>query len=99
MNVKKKCWKSVKFRYVFLPKEEGCSSSSSTTSSLGNFHFDDAGCFRVPVDVGFFLGLFGAGGWGMLSLLAAFTGVVAVCGSSYWLLSSSATFALTTASS
>ena len=46
---KKKCWKSVKFRYVFLPKEEGCSSSSSTTSSLVNFRFDDAGCFRVPV--------------------------------------------------
>ena len=95
----KKCWKSVKFRYVFLPKEEGCSSSSSTTSSVVNsFRFNDAGCFRVPVDVGFFLGLFGAGGWGMLSLLASFTGVVAVCGSSYWLLSSSATFALTTAS-
>ena len=35
----------------------------------------------------------------MLSLLASFTCVVAVCGSSYWLLSSSATFALTTASS
>ena len=98
MNVKKKCWKSVKFCYVFLPKEEGCSSSSSATSSLVNFRFDDAGCFQVPVDVGFFLGLFGAGGWGMLSLLASFTGVVAVCGSSYWLLSSSATFALTTAS-
>ena len=72
MNVKQK---KLKFRYVFLPKEEGCSSSSSTTSSLVNFHFDDAGCFRVPVDVGFFLGLFGAGGWGMLSLLASFTGV------------------------
>ena len=69
MNVKKKCWKSVKFHYVFLPKEEGCSSSSSTTSSVVNrFRFDDAGCFppRVPVDVRFFLGLFGAGGWGML---------------------------------
>ena len=102
------CWSVVnecetknklKFRYVFLPTEEGCSSSSSTTSSLvNNFRFDDAGCFRVPVDVGFFLGLFGAGGWGMLSLLASFTGVMAVCGSSYWLLSSSATFALTTAS-
>ena len=91
--------KKLKFRYVFLPKEEGCSSSSSTISSLvNNFRFDDAGCFRVPVDVGFFLGLFGAGGWGMLSLLASFTGVVAVGGSSYWLLSSSATFVLTTAS-
>ena len=92
--------KKLKFRYVFLPKEEGCSSSSLTTSSLvNNFCFDDAGCFRVPVDVGFFLGLFGGGGWGMLSLLASFTaGVVAVCGSSYWLLSSSATFVLTTAS-
>ena len=99
MNVKQ-TKKKLKFRYVFLPKEEGCSSSSSTTSSLvNNFRFDDAGCFRVPVDVGFFLGLFGGGGWGMLlSLLASFTGVVAVCGSSYWLLSSSATFALTTAS-
>ena len=96
MNVKQK---KLKFPYVFLPKEEGCSSSSSTTSSLVNFRFDDAGCFRVPVDVGFFLGLFGAGGWGMLSLLAYFTGVVVVvCGSLYWLLSSSATFALTTAS-
>ena len=54
----KKCWKSVKFRYVFLPKEEGCSSSSSTTSSVVNsFRFDDAGCFppRVPVDVRFSL--------------------------------------------
>ena len=94
----KKCWKSVKFHYVFLPKEEGCSSSSSTTSLVVNFCFDDAGCFQVPVDVEFSLGLFGVGGWGMLSLLASFTGVVAVCGSSYWLLSSSATFALTTAS-
>ena len=51
---------------MFLPKEEGCSSSSSTTSSVVNwsFHFDDdAGCFppRVPVDVGFFVGFFGAG--------------------------------------
>ena len=55
MNVKKKCWESIKFRYVFLPKEEGCSSSSSTTSSVVNFRFDDAGCFRVPVDVGFSL--------------------------------------------
>ena len=99
MNVKQ-TKKKLKFRYVFLPKEEGCSSSSSTTSSLvNNFRFDDAGCFRVPViDVGFFLGLFGGGGWGMLSLLASFTGVVAVRVSSYWLLSSSATFALTTAS-
>ena len=52
----------------------------------------------MPVDVGFFLGLFGAGGWSMLSLLASSTGVVAVCSSSYWLLSSSAMFALTTAS-
>ena len=103
MNVKK-CWKSVKSRYVFLPKEEGCSSSSSTSSSVNwSFRFDDAGCFppRVPVDVGFFLGLFGVDGWvGMLSLLA-FTGGVAVSVSllsySYWL-SSSATFALTTAS-
>ena len=94
MNVKKK----LKFHYVFLPKEEGCSSSSSTTSSVVNFCFDDADCFRVPVDVEFFLGLFGAGSWGMLSLLASFTGVVAVCGSSYWLLSSSAKFVLTTAS-
>ena len=99
MNVKQ-TKKKLKFRYVFLPKEEGCSSSSSTTSLLvNNFHFDDAGCFRVPVvNVGFFLGLFGGGGWGMLSLLASFTGVVAVRVSSYWLLSSSATFALTTAS-
>ena len=89
---------------MFLPKEEGCSSSSSTSSLVVNwsFRFDDAGCFppRVPVDVGFFLGFFGADGWvGMLSLLA-FTGV-AVSGSllsySYWL-SSSATFMLTTAS-
>ena len=61
MNVKQK--KKLKFRYVFLPKEEGCSSSSSTTSLLVNFRFNDAGCFRVPVGVGFFLGLFGAGGW------------------------------------
>ena len=53
----------------------------------------------MQVDVGFLLGLFGAGGWGMLSLLASFTGVVAVCVSSYWLLFSSAMFALTTASS
>ena len=63
---------------MFLPKEEGCSSSSSTSSSVNlSFHFDDAGCFspRVPVDVGFFLGVFGADGWvGMLSLLAL-TGV------------------------
>ena len=88
---------------MFLPKEEGCSSSSSTSSSVDwSFHFDDAGCFppRVPVDVGFFLGFFGADGWvGMLSLLA-FTGVavsVSLLSSSYWL-SSSATFALTTAS-
>ena len=98
MNVKKTCWNSVKFRYVFLTKKEGCSSSSSTTSSVVNFRFNDAGCFRVPVDVRFFFGLFGAGGWGTLLLSASFTGVVAVCGSSYWLLSSSATFALTTAS-
>ena len=44
----KNCWKSVKFRYVFLPKKEGCSSSSSTTSSVVNWSFrfdDDAGCF------------------------------------------------------
>ena len=87
---------------MFLPKEEGCSSSSSTTSLVVNwsFRFDDAGCFppRVPVDVGFFLGFFGAVGWvGMLSLLAL-TGV-AVSGSllSHWL-SSSSTFASTIAS-
>ena len=77
MNVKK-CWKSVKFPYVFLPKEEGCSSSSSTTSSVVNWssHFGDAGCFppRVPINVRFFLGFFGAGGWGMLLLLLAFIG-------------------------
>ena len=105
MNVKKKCWKIAKFHYVFLPKEEGCSSSSSTTSSVVNwsFRFDDAGCFppRVPVDVGFCLGFFGAGGWGMLSSLLAFTGVAVSSGSllsySYWL-SSSAMFALTIAS-
>ena len=103
MNVKK-CWKSVKFHYVFLPKEEGCSSSSSTTSSVVNWSFrfnDDAGCFppRVPADVGFFLGFFGAGGWGMLSSLLALTGVAVSGGSllSHWL-SSSATFALTIAS-
>ena len=75
-------WKSVKFRYVvFLPKEEGCSSSSSTSSSVNwSFHFDDAGCFpRVPVDVVVFL-FFGADGWGMLSL--AFTGGVAISVSS-----------------
>ena len=89
---------------MFLPKEEGCSSSSSTTSSVVNwsFHFDDdAGCFppRVPVDVGFFLGFFGAGGWGTLSSLLALTGVAVSGGSllSHWL-SSSATFALTIAS-
>ena len=64
---------------MFLPKEEGCSCSSfsSTTSSLVNwsFRFDDAGCFqpRVPGDVVVFL-FFGADGWVMLSLLA-FTGV------------------------
>ena len=108
MNVEK-FWKSVKSRYVFLPKEEGCSSSSSTTSSVVNWSFrfnDDAGCFppRVPVDVRFFLGFFGADGWvGMLSLLLAFTGVAVSGGSlllsSYsHLLSSSAMFALTTAS-
>ena len=53
----------------------------------------------MPVDVGFFLGFFGAGGWGMWSLLA-FTGGVDVEGSllsyPYWL-SSSATFVSTTA--
>ena len=76
----KKCWKSVKFRYVFLPKEEGCSSSSSTTSSLGNFRFDDAGCFRVPVDVGFFLGLFGAGSWGYVVIVSFFHW----CGGCMW---------------
>ena len=88
---------------MFLPKEEGCSSSSSTTSSVVNwsFRFDDAGCFppRVPVDVGFFLGFFGAVGWvGKLSLLAL-TGVAVSGGSllSHWL-SSSVTFALTIAS-
>ena len=103
MNVKK-CWKSVKFRYVFLPKEEGCSSSSSTTSLVVNWSFrfdDDVGCFppRVPDDVGFFLGIFGAGGWGMLLSLLALTGVAVSGGSllSHWL-SSSATFALTIAS-
>ena len=78
---------------MFLPKEEGCSFSSSTTSSVVNwsFRFDDAGCFppRVPVDVGFFLGFFGADGWvGMLSLLLALTGVAVSGGSllssSYW---------------
>ena len=82
------CWsvvnecetKKLKFRYVFLPKEEGCSSSSSTTSSLVNFRFDDAGCFQVPVDVGFFLGLFGAGGWGMLSFVSFFHW----CGGCMW---------------
>ena len=66
-----------------------------------SFHLDDdAGCFppRVPVDVWFFLGLFGAGGWGMLSWLAL-TGV-AVSGGlllSHWL-SISLTFASTIAS-
>ena len=87
---------------MFLPKEEGCSSSSSTTSSVVNWSFrfnDDAGCFpsRVPVDVGFFLGFFGAGGWvGMLLLLLVFSGVAVSGGSllSHWF-SSSATFALT----
>ena len=64
-----------------------------------SFHFDDdAGCFpsRVPVDVGFFLGFFGAGGWGMLSSLLALTGVAVSGGSllSHWL-SSSPTFAST----
>ena len=88
---------------MFLPKEEGCSSSSSTSSLVVNwsFHFDDAGCFppRVPVDVRFFLGFFGADGWvGMLSLLVFTTGGVAVSVSlllsySYWL-SSSATLRL-----
>ena len=90
---------------MFLPKEEGCSSSSSTTSSVVNwsFRFDDAGCFppQVPVDVGFFLGFFGASGWGMLLLLLVFTnhGVAVSGGSllSHWL-SSSATFVLTIAS-
>ena len=72
---------------MFLPKEEGCSSSSSTTSSVVNwsFHFNDAGCFppRVPVNVRFFLGFFGAGGWvGMLSVLVFTTGGVAVSGGS-----------------
>ena len=87
---------------MFLPKEEGCSSSSSTSSSVNwSFHFDDARCFppRVPVDVGFFLGFFGADGWvGMLSLLAL-TGVAVSGGSllSHWL-SSSPTFASTIAS-
>ena len=89
---------------MFLPKEEGCrcSSSSSTPSSVNwSFRFDDAACFppRVPVDVIIFL-FFGADGWvGTLSLLA-FTGVavsVSLLSSSYWL-SSSAMFALTTAS-
>ena len=53
----------------------------------------------MPVDVAFFLGLFGAGGWGMLSSLLALTGVAVSGGSllSHWL-SSSATFALTIAS-
>ena len=92
---------------MFLPKEEGCSSSSSTTSSVVNWSFrfdDDAGCFppRVPVDVEFLIGFFGAGGWGMLSLLLVFTGVAVSGGSlllsySHWL-SSSTTFALTIAS-
>ena len=89
---------------MFLPKEEGCSSSSPTTSSVVNWSFrfdDDAGCFppRVPVDVGFFLGFFGAGGWGMSSSLLALTGVAVSGGSllSHWL-SRSATFASTIAS-
>ena len=89
---------------MFLPKEEGCSSSSSTSSSVNwSFHFDDVGCFppRVPVDVRFFLGFFGADGWvGMLSLLAFTSGVVvsvSLLSSSYWL-SSSEMFALTTGS-
>ena len=83
---------------MFLPKEEGCSSSSSTTSSVVNWSFrfdDDAGCFppRVPVDVRFFLGFSGAGGWGMLSLLLVFTGATVSGGSlllsySHWLTSS-----------
>ena len=62
---------------------------------------DDAGCFppRVPVDVWFFLGLFGAGGWGMSLSLLALTGVAISGGSllSHWL-SSSPTFASTIAS-
>ena len=86
---------------MFLPKKEGCSSSSSTSSSVNwSFHFDDAGCFppRVPVDVGFFLGFFGADGWvGMLSLVALTGVAVSVSLLSHWL-SSSAKFALTTAS-
>ena len=53
----------------------------------------------MPVDVWFFLGLFGAGGWGMSSSLLALTGVAVSGGSllSHWL-SSSPTFASTVAS-
>ena len=53
----------------------------------------------MPADVGFFLGCFGAGGWGMSSSLLALTGVAVSGGSllSHWL-SSSATFASTIAS-